>query len=417
MLAHASVLLVHPTGNQSVAHAALELHRAGALAGFHTTIAWWADSLLGRLLPAAVDSELSRRRYPGIPRDLIHTHPWRETARLLAERGGWRLLTRPETGPFCFDAVCASLDRAVARSLAKESSAAAHSAAVYAYDDCALQAFHAARQRAIRRIYELPIDHYRAYNRIVAEERKLRPEWASTLPGLHNSVAKLARKDDELLQADSIMVGSSFTAKTLETFSVPLPAKIFSVPLGAPPLGPPRLPTQLQNPLRVLFVGILSQRKGIGYLIEATARLKIPFTLTLAGRPIARPPAMESALARHLWIPTAPHGEVLKLMREHDVLVFPSLFEGFGLVILEAMAQGTVVIATPNTAAPDLFADGEGGFIVPIRSPDAIADRLTQLAEDRDLLARMSEQARSVAARFTWELYGERLLAAIAAGF
>jgi starch synthase len=87
--------------------------------------------------------------------------------------------------------------------------------------------------------------------------------------------------------------------------------------------------------------------------------------------------------------------------------------EGFGLVILEAMAQGTVVIATPNTAAPDLYTDGDGGFIVPIRSADAIAARLTQLAEDRGLLAQMSERARAIATECTWDRYREGLLAAI----
>jgi glycosyltransferase involved in cell wall biosynthesis len=123
---------------------------------------------------------------------------------------------------------------------------------------------------------------------------------------------------------------------------------------------------------------------------------------------------MEEALGRYEWIDSAPHDRVLQLMRDHDVLVFPSLFEGFGLVILEAMAQGTVVITTPNTAAPDLFEDGHGGFIVPIRSSEAIAARLTQLAEDRDLLAAMSHQAQQVAAACTWERYRSGVLSAIA---
>jgi alpha-maltose-1-phosphate synthase len=134
-------------------------------------------------------------------------------------------------------------------------------------------------------------------------------------------------------------------------------------------------------------------------------RLDVNATLSLLGRPVAAPPAMQRALDRWRWIESAPHAEVLQLMREHDVLVFPSLFEGFGLVILEAMAQGTVVIATPHTAAPDLIEDGRDGFIVPIRSSGAIATRLTALAEDRDLLAQMSEAARQKAAKCTWDEY------------
>jgi len=162
-------------------------------------------------------------------------------------------------------------------------------------------------------------------------------------------------------------------------------------------------------------VGQIGQRKGVGYLLDAVDRLGAGVKLTLLGRPLAVPPVLKRAFERHRWIESAPHAEVLRLMREHDVLAFPSLFDGFGLVILEAMAQGTVVIATPNTAAPDLLDDGRDGFIVPIRSADAIAGRLTQLAEDRGLLAQMSEAARQTAARRTWEEYRRKVIEAVRA--
>jgi len=139
----------------------------------------------------------------------------------------------------------------------------------------------------------------------------------------------------------------------------------------------------------------------------------VPAQLTLLGRPIAVPPILKAAFERHRWIESAPHHEVLRLMRESDVLVFPTLFDGFGLVILEAMAQGTVVVATPHCAAPDLLEDGRDGFIVPIRSADAIADRLTRLSEDRDLLARMSEAARQTAGHRSWEEYRKILVAVV----
>jgi alpha-maltose-1-phosphate synthase len=213
---------------------------------------------------------------------------------------------------------------------------------------------------------------------------------------------------------------SSFTAETLKAYPGTISAPIHRIPYGAPPVGEMRQPARRQNsqsqdPLRVLFVGQIGQRKGVGYLIDAVDRLGGAVELTLLGRPLAVPPVLKQAFDRHSWIDSAPHAEVLKLMREHDVLVFPSLFDGFGLVMLEAMAQGTVVIATPNSAAPDLLDDGRDGFIVPIRSADAIAERLTQLAEDRDLLGAMSEAARQSAARRTWDEYRSRLVEAVRA--
>ena len=109
-----------------------------------------------------------------------------------------------------------------------------------------------------------------------------------------------------------------------------------------------------------------------------------------------------------------PHARVLELMTEHDVLVLPSLVEGFGLVITEALSRGLPVITTAHAGGADLMTDGREGFIVPIRSPDAIADRLTRLAEDRDLLARMAEAALATARRNPWERYEARIVQIVA---
>ena len=410
---HRSILVLHPTGNAFVRQATQALAEKDMLADFHTTIVWRPGSALDGLLPNALRNELARRSYPDIPAHLVHTHPWQEMVRLVAIRRGWNSLIGHETGRFSMDAINGALDRKVARILERSPTPNG----VYAYDDCALHTFAAARKHGIQCIYELPIGHYRAYQRIVEEERQLRPEWTPTLAGLHDSPEKLARKDQELERAESIFVASTFTARTLDTFPGPLTPRIYTVPYGAPPLGPPRLPTKAQDPLRVLYVGSIGQRKGISYLFEAVDQLHVPYTLTLLGRPVAMPKVMEKALSRFRFIESAPHAEVLRLMREHDVLVFPSLFEGFGLVILEAMAQGTVVVATPHTAAPDLLDDGRDGFIVPIRSAEAIAQRLTQLAENRGLLANMSEAAQRKASECTWERYRAEWMTAVDASF
>jgi alpha-maltose-1-phosphate synthase len=405
------ILLIHPTGNANVRQAALALEQAGMLACFHTAIAWHPGSALERLLSPGLRAELGRRSFPGIPAARIHTHPWRELMRIIASRYGWNGLTRNETGRFSFDAVAWEMERKVAAQVRRGPAIDA----VYAYDTCALAVLEAAQARGCRRIFDQPTGYYRAALQISDEERELKPEWASTISGIHDSAEKFARKDREIALADSIVVASSFTAETLKAYPGGISVPVHRIPYGAPPAGEPRRPTGRNEPLRVLFVGQMGQRKGLGYLIEAMERLAVPATLTLLGRPLDVPLVLRQALERHRWIESAPHGEVLRRMREHDVLVFPSLFDGFGLVILEAMAQGTVVIATPNTAAPDLLDDGRDGFIVPIRSADAIAARLTQLAEDRDLLVQMSEAARQKAAQCTWDEFRRKLVKAVTA--
>jgi glycosyltransferase involved in cell wall biosynthesis len=97
-------------------------------------------------------------------------------------------------------------------------------------------------------------------------------------------------------------------------------------------------------------------------------------------------------------------------MRQHDVFVFPSLFEGFGLVLTEALSQGLPIISTPNTAAPDLIKDGREGFIVPIRDSHAIADRLLQLVDNRDRLNEMREASLRRAAAMPWSWYEHKLV-------
>jgi hypothetical protein len=77
-----------------------------------------------------------------------------------------------------------------------------------------------------------------------------------------------------------------------------------------------------------------------------------------------------------------PHRTLLEAMTRAHVFVFPSIVEGFGMVITEALAAGLPVITTPHTAGPDILTEGHDGFIVPIRDPDAIAERITRLADD-----------------------------------
>ena len=152
--------------------------------------------------------------------------------------------------------------------------------------------------------------------------------------------------------------------------------------------------------------GSLGQRKGISYLLEAVKSCGREVELTLIGRKTTEDCfPLNHATEKYRWLPSLPHHEILKEMSRHHVLVLPSLFEGFGLVILEAMAQGAVVIATNHTAAPDLMTDGVDGFVIPVRSAEAITRKLDFLAANPDRLQEMSQAATRTAARFRWENY------------
>jgi glycosyltransferase involved in cell wall biosynthesis len=283
--------------------------------------------------------------------------------------------------------------------------------AVYAYEDGASETFRAAQDCGLHRIYDLPIGYWKAAQQIYADECEREPEWAATLTGIRDSDEKLARKDEELKLAERVVVASTFTKQTLNHADFAGAVKV--IPYGAPQASDGHASVSSRtrgSPLRVLFVGSLGQRKGLSYLLRAIDSLGDKVELTLLGRKTVEDcPPLETAIREHRWIPTLPHAGVLRKMQGQDVLVLPSLFEGFGLVILEAMAQGLVVIATPHTAAPDIFDDAVDGFIVPIRSAEAIAEKLELLARDSGRLCEMKQAAQKKSRFHRWEVYRSAL--------
>ncbi len=401
-------LLSHPTGNQNVRHSALALYEAGLLGELWTCLAFDPNSFTSRLLPGAVRSEAARRAFPEALRPSIHTHAWRELARLGSRRLGWHGPSAHESGWCSVDAVYQALDRRVARRLERQP----RLSAVYAYEDGAAATFAAAKRLGRKRIYDLPIGYWRAFDEICRIEQEAEPAWAATLVGTRDSAAKRERKDEELAGAELIVVASRFTAATLGRYPGAL-APIRVVPYGAPTPPDTARTWSSEGPLRVLYVGSLSQRKGLSYLFAAVGALGQGVHLTVVGSRVADCPALDQALAGHHHLSSLPHDQILALMRTHDVLVFPSLFEGFGLVITEAMSQGLVVITTPHTAGPDLITDQEDGYIVPIRDAAAISARLEGLRADRTLLAQLGGQALARARRRGWDSFRHDLRQAL----
>lgn len=406
------ILMSHPTGNQNVRNAAVALAQAGQLKEFWTCLRWNEHSRATGFLPPAIRSELHRRSFPRELTALIRTSPWREIGRHVAERLNIKTLTRKETGFFSIDAIYWAFDRHVA---ARVRNAKDAFTSVYCYEDGALETFRAANEGGLDRLYELPIGYWRAAQIIFREEVVREPEWASTLHGISDSPAKLERKDEELRLASSIIVPSNFTKNTL-SLAPGLNQPIHVIPYGAPLVATSKIRASRSGALKVLFVGGLGQRKGLSYLLKAVAMVKHNIELTLIGRKACntcRP--LQEATEKHRWIPSLPHAGVLDEMAQHDILVFPTLFEGFGLVILEAMSQGLPVITTPNSGGSDLIQHGIDGFIVPIRSAAAIAEQLALVAGNRQLLEAMQHAARATANRHSWEHYRQQLVEMVAA--
>ena len=399
------ILLSHPTANQNVRQAARALAEADLLGEFWTCVNWKQGSFLEKFFSERARKELRRRSFAAELQPFIRTSPWREWGRQLSGQIGLTQLTEGETGFFSVDAVYQSLDRRVARHLPSSRKIKA----VYAYDSGALESFRVAKELGMKCIYEHPIVYWRKVREYQREEAQLHPEWAPTLDALGDSDEKLARKDEELALADVVIVPSTFSKESL-SLAPNLNASVRIILYGAPPAVNRTIANDRSERLRVLFVGALSQAKGLGYLLEAAAHLEREIELALIGKRVSPVIPSQTVLDRYKWIPSLPHDELLAEISRHDVLVLPSLHEGFGLVIAEAMAQGLVVITTSNTAGPDLISDGIDGFIVPIRSAEAIEEKLNYLMTNRKLLSEMKRAAQGKAALLRWETYREQVV-------
>jgi len=394
-----SVVISHPTGNQNVRNVLRSLAEREMLAEFWTTVAWNPQSRWNQMLPSGIRMLLERRTYAEAPRERMKCVPWREMVRLAAGPTPFSGLLTSGERPFSIIGVYRHLDDKVAHRLRS-----LHPDAVYAYEGCALQTFREARQLGITTLYEQPSSYWYWVRGLLTQEAERSPEFARLLPNLADSAEHLEWKDEELSLADSVFVASQHVRRTLAG-AVP-DEKIRVLHYGAPDV---RLREQVvtdpARPLRVLFVGVLVQHKGIGYLLDAIDCLGTQVELTLVGRRFQANARVDEACRRWRWFETLSHRQVLDVMMDSDVLVLPSLGEGFGLVVTEALACGLPVIVTPNVGASDLVQDGREGFVVPVCSADAIAERLQALNRDRELLAAMSRNAQTAAAENSWKSY------------
>jgi glycosyltransferase involved in cell wall biosynthesis len=101
-------------------------------------------------------------------------------------------------------------------------------------------------------------------------------------------------------------------------------------------------------------------------------------------------------------------------MQQCDVFVLPSYFEGFGLVLLEAMASGLPIITTTATAGPDILTEGTDGWNIEPGDLASLVERMNYCLEHPAEVREMGRQARATAQRFTWSAYGERWMRILA---
>lgn len=406
------LLVSHPTLNANSKNLIIGLLQNKLVFKLFTSIAIFPGQLLYKLGSNPKLKDLKRRNLDKTWQPYTRSNSFFEFGRLLASKLSLNNLITHESGIFCIDRVYQKHDEWVSNKLAKAKKKGL--SGVYAYEDGALSTFIKAKQLGLCCIYDLPIGYWKSARLLMEKEFDINPDWSNTLTGFNDSPDKLHKKDWELALADVIFVASSFTKKTLQEYSGNL-AEIKVIPYGFPEVKQKKNYQPLINrKLKILFIGGLSQRKGLSYLFEAVEGLQNEVELTIVGhKAVQNCNALNEALTKHKWIPSLPHEQILACMSEHDVFVFPSLFEGFGLVITEAMSQGVPVITTDRTAGPDLIKDGEEGWIVPAGSSSALKEVINEILKKPEIVQQFGLAAQEKAKARPWSVYGQEMADAL----
>jgi glycosyltransferase involved in cell wall biosynthesis len=289
------------------------------------------------------------------------------------------------------------------------------SRAVWLYEDFALTTARKARASGVRVIYDLPTLFYAEAKRISQAEAHAFPELDALLRSHHEPTRRVARKIEELELADVVVCASTFVKGSLVSNGT-AERKIRVIPYGADCRVQPRTWTlaDIEGPLKLLFVGALSPHKGLHHLFLALSHLPgSSYELTMAGSWVTGFREWLTARYRVAFRETGrvPHDQMPNLYRRHHAFVFPALQDGFGLVLLEAMAAGLPVIASTHSGAPDLITPGINGHLFKAGDSHELQSRLEYVVAHRELLAHWGAAARRTAEEFSWEKYRARVAA------
>lgn len=196
-------------------------------------------------------------------------------------------------------------------------------------------------------------------------------------------------------QSDAITAISSFTRESLARSADVGDARLIYLWVETDefvPENPMSLESHAAMPFRLLFVGNTSRRKGFDLLKPIMDKLGKDFQLrfTAGLRDIQKQDYPENMIP----LGRLSESDLVKEYQECDALLFPSRFEGFGYVALEAMACDKPVVATDATSIPEVVDNGGNGILCPTDDVDAFAAACRKLAEDRDLCKRFGKAGR-----------------------
>ena len=388
-------LLAHPDTQYS-AQLARQLYRHNCLYRFWTSFALVQHSPVERMLSMLPRPPkwLGNRFIAGLPSEKIRTIPHLELTALLRLKLGTEM-------QIAFHDRNEQFQRMIPRSELQSSGV------VIGFDTSSNLLIDRATSIERPFVLDQTIAHPRSKNRVYDSIRRQFPDWSADLEIRADAVS--AAENAEHANATLIVVASSFTKATLIEHGVRAD-KIALNPYGVDLTRFSRRSRPYEKrPFRFLFAGLVSARKGIPLLLQSWKTLAPKNAELWIVGPVS-PTAPSNWLdgTRTKFLGKVSNTKLASIMAESDVFVFPSYFEGFALVLLEAMASGLPVITTTATAGPDIISHDQDGWIIEPGDLDGLVRTMRSCLENRERVAEMGRKARATAEKFSWDTYGDR---------
>ena len=378
---------------------------AGYLDHFYTSFFEHPNNLFSSALKKIkpLEKEINRRSFHELPIDKFVSRPIPELLRSIASR---------KLGPIAADRIWEwselGFDNWVAQNLNQSIDA------VHTYEHAALSTLKKAKALNIFGIYEQPSQHHAFFDAIVRQQTTLYPELKTEGADLlvnYKAKKRNARRDDELALASLIICNSTFTKKTLIAGGIN-PQKITVIPLAFPPVIQYEKTASGKKSMVFIYAGNQSLRKGSHLLYQAWRDCNFAADeaeLWLIGKMLLPQQLRDNLPGKVIIKENIPHDELMLLYKKADVFILPTLADGFGMVITEAMSQGVPVIASENCCGPDLVETGKDGWIIPAGAVDQLTSQMQWCVANPQQVTACGHAAKQKAADWQWPQYRKKL--------
>jgi glycosyltransferase involved in cell wall biosynthesis len=412
----AGAVVSFPGNMDHAQHVALSLAEINCLRAYVTSFAFRSESKILKglaLVPGAsgLVQTLGRRSLKYIPEQLVQSAPFWELLRTAALKAGLGDVLVDKL----WDIASLQLDARVAARFIKGS----HS--VHAFEYTALKSFQEAHRHRVACVLHLPSLDSLQFEQLQRREKESWPELRGRDDDYFTKkfAERYERRRAEIELAHVIVANSSITARSHVEAGADA-KKVRVVPLAAPPpISRIEWCGQQQfAPLKVIWAGSFSLRKGAHYLLEAWRRLKADGNahLDVFGQVVLPREMQDSGFPDGLkFHGSVPRERLFAAFESADVLVFPTLSDGFGMVVMEAFSRGLPVITTQEAGAADLVSP-ENGLIVEAGNATALAHTLQWCLDNRQALQGMREGALQTAKSRQWRHFRADLLREVDAG-